>query len=292
MNNFVKGLLYFFIICLIIYFISLGFSFYYSKNIEILRDAKIGLIEIEGIILSSRYVIKQLKKFKKLDSVKAIVIRIDSPGGGVAPAQEIYSEILRFKKETGKKVVVSFGNIAASGGYYIACAANKIVSNPGTITGSFGVILKIPNFQELFQKIGYEEQIIKSGELKDIGSISRKLTKNEKFILEEMVIDVYEQFIEAISQSRNIDIETIKKIADGRIFSGRKGKELNLIDELGTLEDAIKLAAELAEISGEPKIVKIKKDQSFFEYFKDFISERLPIDPFNWSPLKLQYMPF
>ena len=184
------------------------------------------------------------------------------------------------------------GNIAASGGYYVACTADKIVSNPGTITGSIAVIMRIPNLRGLFKKIGYEEQVVKSGRLKDIGSFSRPMTTEERTVLEDMIRDVHEQFIEAISKARDIELESIRELADGRVFSGRQAKELNLVDKLGTYEDAVDLAGKLAGISGKPKVVTVKKERSLFELFKDFIEQRSYLNPFDRSPVKLQYLFF
>ncbi|MBN2373024.1 signal peptide peptidase SppA [bacterium] len=288
----IKGIIYFTITILLVYLITLVFSLYFGNRIITGKEGKIGLINVEGVIISSKSFIKQLERFSDDDSVKAIVIRIDSGGGGVAPSQEMYEAVINFKKETKKKVVVSFGNIAASGGYYVACAADKIVSNPGTITGSISVIMRIPNLQSLFKKLGYEEQIVKSGKFKDIGSISRAMTKEERAILEDMMLDVHEQFIEAISRSRNIDLEYIREIADGRIFSGRQAKELNLVDNLGTMEDAIDLAGKLAGISGKPKVLSEKKKLSFFEFAKDFFEQSSYLNPFGSEPIKLQYRLF
>lgn len=292
MYRLVKTFLCLAIIISIVYLISVGFSVYFGKKSTNYKGGKIGLINVEGVIVSSKSFIKQLKRFAKDDSIKAIVIRIDSGGGGVVPSQEMYEEVLKFKQETKKKVVVSLGNIAASGGYYVACTADKIVSNPGTITGSIAVIMRIPNLRGLFKKIGYEEQVVKSGRLKDIGSFSRPMTTEERTVLEDMIMDVHEQFIEAISKTRDIELESIRKLADGRVFSGRQAKELNLVDKLGTYEDAVDLAAKLAGISGKPKVVSIKKERSLFELFKDFIEQRSYLNPFNSSPVKLQYLFF
>jgi protease-4 len=267
-------------------------SVFFGLSIRGPKKKKIGLIKIEGIIVSSNSFINQLNEVKDNDAIAAVVLRIDSPGGGVAPSQEIYMEILKFKEKTKKKVIASLANIGASGGYYIACAADKIIANPGTLTGSIGAIVKLPNLKDLFEKIGYEEQIIKSGKFKDIGSSSRKLTNEEKELFQELVDDIHQQFIESVAKSRDIRIENIKKIADGRVFTGRQAMEFNLIDSLGTIEDAFDLAAELSGISGKPKIIKLKKEPSMFEIFRDFIEKKLDLNPFNWSPIRLQYIIF
>ncbi|MEJ2699696.1 MAG: signal peptide peptidase SppA, partial [Desulfuromonadales bacterium] len=197
--------------------------------------------------------IEQLLRFRKDDSVKAIVLRVDSPGGGVGPSQEIYEEVQKTVKI--KPVVVSMGSIAASGGYYIASPANRIFSNPGTITGSIGVILEFTNFQELLQKIGLKSQIIKSGKHKDIGSPVRPMTEGDRKILQSLIDDVHQQFIAAVAKGRKLDLEKVRALADGRIFSGRQALAVGLVDQLGDLQDAVKAAAELGGIHGEPRLV-------------------------------------
>jgi len=287
-----KGVLYVAVAILTIYLSTILISLIFGLSISGSKGGKIGLIKVEGVIVSSRSFIEQIKRVKDNDSLKALLIRIDSPGGAVTPSQEIYSEIKKFQEETKRKVVVSMANTAASGGYYIACPADRIMANPGTITGSIGVITILPNLKGLFEKVGYEEMVIKSGKYKDIGSSSREMTKEEKEILQNMVDDIHEQFIDAVSESREIEKEKVKEIADGRIFTGRQAREINLIDDLGTLEDAIMLAAELAGIPGKPKVVSLKKERSLFETFKDFLSQTFAANPFNWSPIKLQYILF
>jgi len=287
-----KGILYLAVAILTVYLSTILISLIFGLSISGSKGGKIGLIKVEGVIVSSSSFIDQIKRMKDNDSLKALLIRIDSPGGAVTPSQEIYSEIKKFKEETKRKVVVSMANTAASGGYYIACPADRIMANPGTITGSIGVITRLPNLKGLFEKVGYEEMVIKSGKYKDIGSSSREMTNEEKEILQDMVDDIHDQFIDAVSESRKIEKEKIKKIADGRIFTGRQAREINLIDDLGTFEDAIMLAAELAGIPGKPKVVTLRKDRSLFETFKDFLSQIFAANPFNWSPIKLQYILF
>lgn len=287
-----KGILYIAVAILTVYLSTILISLIFGLSISGSKGEKIGLIKVEGIIVSSGTFIDQIKRVKDNDSLKALLIRIDSPGGAVTPAQEIYSEIKKFKEETKRKVVVSMANTAASGGYYIACPADRIMANPGTITGSIGVITRMANLKGLFEKVGYEEMVIKSGKYKDIGSSSREMTNEEKEILQDMVDDIHDQFIDAVSESRRIEKEKVQEIADGRIFTGRQAREINLIDDLGTFEDAIMLAAELAGIPGKPKVVTLRKERSLFETFKDFLSQTFTANPFNWSPIKLQYILF
>lgn len=214
---------------------------------------KIGVIEVTGVIAVSKDIIDQLIDFRDDNGVKAIVLRIDSPGGGVGPSQEIYAEVR--KAVAVKPVVVSMGAVAASGGYYIAAPARRILANPGSLTGSIGVIMEFTNFQELLQKIGLRSDVIKSGEHKDIGSPIRPMTDSDRKILQAMIDDVHAQFIDAVAEGRKMEPETVRSLADGRIFTGRQALTAGLVDELGNLQDAIDVAAELAGIEGEPKVV-------------------------------------
>jgi protease-4 len=247
---------------------------------------KVALVRVEGIILDSRNVIDELKTYAKDSSVKAIVVRVNSPGGAVAPAQEIFKELNRLKGE--KKIVVSMGSVAASGGYYIACPADSIVANPGTLTGSIGVIMEIPNFAGLMKKIGVETQIVKSGKHKDIASTFKSMTPEERKILQSLLDDVHSQFIEAVSVSRGIEYGEIKKLADGRVFTGKKAKELGLVDVLGNLQDAIKLAGELSGIEGEPHVVTKKRRFSFWDLIGGDFPEELIRKGF--PSIKLKYL--
>ncbi len=220
---------------------------------------KIGVIPIEGPISNAQPVISQLVRFTKDRSIKAIILRINSPGGGVGPSQEIYREVIKTRRR--KRVVASMGAVAASGGYYIAAAANKIVANPGTITGSIGVIMEFVRMEELLNKIGISFEVLKSGEFKDIGSPHRKLTKREKKLLQDLIMDIQDQFVNAVAKGRNLPLEKIKKIADGRIFSGAQAKELGLVDKLGNFRDAVEVAKDLAHIKGEPSLVYPSKQK-------------------------------
>ena len=251
------------------------------------RD-KLALVRIEGVITESEDIVRQIKKYREDSSIKGIVLRIDSPGGAVGPSQEIYREVL--KTTEGKKVVASMGGLAASGGYYIACAANKVFANPGTITGSIGVIMAFSNFEELMKKLGLKTTVIKSGKFKDAGSPVRELTEEEKKILQSVSDDIHGQFIEAVANGRNLKIELVKELADGRIFSGRQAKESGLIDELGTLEDAISYATKLAGIKDKAKIVQERKEKNLLlRLFKEDFSSLIP-SPLNTKFLGAQYI--
>lgn len=262
-----KILIFFLIVIVLLVLLSLMLTFTHKVPI----GEKVALIRVEGVILDSKDVIDELNTYAKDSSVKAVVLRVNSPGGAVAPAQEIYKEIIKLKK-MNKKVVVSMGSVAASGGYYIACPADKIVANPGTLTGSIGVIMEIPNIEGLMKKIGVETQIIKSGKHKDIASVFKSMTDEERKILQSVLDDVHDQFIRAVAESRGMEYGYIKKLADGRIFTGKKAKEWGLVDTLGNLDDAIKLAGKLSGIKGEPRVVTKKEKFSLW----DLIGGELP----------------
>ncbi|NVL90594.1 MAG: signal peptide peptidase SppA [Desulfobacterales bacterium] len=238
--------------------ISLAALFFLGKEDSAFEfGEKVGVVEIKGLIADSKPIVSQLKRFRKNKDIKAIVLRINSPGGGVGPSQEIYAEV---KKTAGlKKVVASMGSIAASGGYYVAAAADHIMANPGTITGSIGVVMEFANIEELFKKIGISSVVIKSGDYKDTGSPLRKMTSEERLLLESFVGNVHQQFVTAVAEGRKVSEETIREIADGRILSGQQARKLGLLDSLGNMEDAIALAAELGGIKGEPTVVYAEK---------------------------------
>ncbi len=208
---------------------------------------RVAILKISGVIVNPIPVVKKIEKLRKDKSVKALVIRIDSPGGSVGASQEIYRAIERFK-ESGKPVVVSMGNIAASGGYYISAPADYIFANPGTITGSIGVIIQHIAYRELMEKIGIKATAIKTGKFKDTLNPFRELTEEEKQYLKETINDAYEQFLRAILKYRKhkISEEKLRQVADGRVFTGETARELGLVDELGGLHDAIEKAKELA----------------------------------------------
>jgi protease-4 len=224
---------------------------------------KIAIVEIRGVIAQSSGVIDEIHQYLEDDGVKAIILRIDSPGGGVGPSQEIHREILKVKGK--KKIVTSMGSVAASGGYYIACASDLIVANPGTITGSIGVLMEFTNIEELFRKIGIKGVVLKSGEHKDIGSPFREMTPEEKRIIQEVIDNVHQQFIKAVAEGRKLDRSKVTEIADGRILTGEQAKQLGLVDQIGNLDDAIDATAKLVGIEGKPDILYPKKKFSIWE---------------------------
>ncbi len=252
---------------------------------------KIAVVPIRGLITDSREVVEQIKKHRKDPLVKAIILRIESPGGGTAASQEIYREVVRTAAR--KKVVASMGNVAASGGYYVALGANRIVANPATLTGSIGVIMELSNIQGLLKKIGISREAVKSGPSKDIGSPVREITPEERKLLEGVIHNVHRQFVEAVVKSRGLDQEAVEKIADGRILTGQQAKELGLVDELGGFEDAVELAKKMVGLTGEVKVIYPEKRRfSFwdllFEKVADGFSTALPpvhpSTPLLWVP--------
>ena len=224
---------------------------------------KVAVIDITGIITKSDATIKLIHTYRDDPSIKAIVIRIDTPGGSVAPVQEIYSELQKIEKP----IVASMGGTAASGGYYVACAADTIMANPGTLTGSIGVIMQFTRMKGLYDKIGLEHQVIKSGEFKATGSPFRRLTEEEQSVLQATVDNVYNQFVDTIFEARQslLSRSEIAELADGRIFSGQQALDRKLLDRLGNLPEAIELAGELADIDGKPKVVRKEKKPSLLE---------------------------
>lgn len=264
-----------------IFFIILGslifISFIATLMESRLSSGKVAVVTVKGVIVDSRSTVEEIKHYRKNPTVKAIVLRVESPGGAVVPSQEIYEEIKRTVKV--KPVVVSMGTVAASGGYYISCIATKIIANPGTLTGSIGVLIEIPNIKGLLDKIGIKSEVVKSGRYKDITSPLKPLQSDEKEVLQKLIDDVHGQFIHAVSEGRKMPVEEVKKIADGRVFTGLKAKELGLVDEIGDLDYAIKVAADLAKIKGEPEIIYKKKsilDELLKGDFESLVRKILP----------------
>jgi protease-4 len=213
---------------------------------------RVGIVEVTGVITASDDIVDALRGFERTPSVKAVVVRVDSPGGGVAASQEIYHAILELRAK--KPVIASLGGVAASGGYYVASACDAIVSNPGTLTGSIGVIMEMGNVQELLQKIGVQAEVLKAGTFKDMGSPVRPLTDAERVIFQQMIDSVHTQFIAAVADGRKMDEAKVRALADGRIYSGEQAHALGLVDSLGGLQDAITMAAERGGIVGEPNV--------------------------------------
>lgn len=251
---------------------------------------RIALVKIEGVILDSSDTIEELRHYDKSSGIKAIILRIDSPGGGVVPSQEIYEEVKKIREEGQKKVVVSMGTVAASGGYYIASASNRIVANPGTMTGSIGVIMELANVEGLFKKIGVESVVIKSGRNKDIGSPFRKMKPEERAILQRLMDDVHDQFIQAVAEGRGLEEGKVRKLADGSVFTGRQARALGLVDDIGDLQDTIQITADLVGIKGEPRIVETQKRGSLLDLLRDQFLGKLPSMQLPHAGISLKYL--
>ena len=252
---------------------------------------KIGVIVIEGVISSelTERTVRQLTKYGDDTSIKAIILRIDSPGGGVASSQEIYEEIRRVRSG-GKLVVASMGSVAASGGYYIACVTDRIFANAGTVTGSIGVIVQLANASELLHRVGIESTVITSGPFKDSGNPTRTLRPEERLVFQALVDDVYQQFIEAVAQGRNLPLDEVRQVADGRIYTGRQAKDLGLIDELGSLHDAITYTSSTIGTVGKPKLVQEGKERLWWlRFFFESLTGALMWPPFSKVEAVLQY---
>jgi protease-4 len=233
-----------------------------------------GIVEIYGVIESSENVMQQLRSYVKDEMVQGILVRIDSGGGVVGPIQEIYAELR--KAAEVKPVVASLGSTAASGGYYIAAACDEIVANPGTLTGSIGVIMDFVSLEGAFDKLGIKSEVIVSGRNKAAGHYSAALTDEQRQMLESTVMDVHEQFVEAVAQGRNMKKEQVAEWAEGRIFSGRQALATGLVDRLGTFYDAVDLLKERLEISEEVNLIRPKlTHESLFDFFLDELTGRL-----------------
>jgi len=249
---------------------------------------KVGVVEITGVITSANDILENLHDFREDTAIKAIVLRIDSPGGSVAPSQEIHDAV----KKTAelKPVIISMGSVAASGGYYIAVAGQQIVANPGTMTGSIGVIMEFANYEELLKKIGWQNIVVKSGRFKDIGSPNRPMSDADRQLLQTMIDDVQSQFVSAVAQGRHLSLEKVKEVADGRIMTGRQALAAGLVDKLGGLETAIDLAAELAGID-DPKVVyPLAPPPKLIDYFMEGAADRLFKIMQQQSELKLNFL--
>ncbi len=233
----------------------------------------IGVVEIRGTISSSDTIVAWIRKLRKDSRVKGILLRINSPGGAVGPTQEILSAL----KRTKKPIVASFSSVAASGGYYVALAADRIVSNPGTVTGSIGVIAEFPIVNDLLKKLGIQFEVIKTGRYKDSGSPFRKMEQDERQLLQNILLDIYNQFVNEVSKSRGLPVDSVKKLADGRVFSGKMAYQAGLVDTLGSFEDAVDILKKLAKIKGEPRLLyrKVRKRFSIVDLLIDRLENKL-----------------
>ena len=258
-------------------------------DLDFSTQDRVALIRIEGVILDAQATISELKHYSDNPLVKAIVLRIDSPGGGDVPSQEIHDAVKRVKNKSNKAIIASMGTVAASGGYYIAAATDRIIANPGSLTGSIGVIMEMANFEGLMKKVGVEGVVIKSGRFKDVGSPLRKMSDEERKLLQSVMDDVHQQFIQAVADGRSLEVSEVEPLADGRIYTGRQAKEARLIDELGDLDDAIHIAADIAGMEGEPKVVEPRKRFSFRDIIESRWSSVFPKLEFD-TGVKLKYL--
>lgn len=231
---------------------------------------RVAVVEIEGIIVDGTAAVRELREHADNPAIKAVVLRVNSPGGVVAPTQEIFAAIQRARK-AGKPVVATLGAVAASGGYYVAAAADRIYANPGTLTGSIGVIMQMANLEGLLKKVGVEYVVVKAGAYKDVGNFSRTMSPEERKMLQALLDDVYSQFVDAVAEGRGLERKEVLAFAEGRIYSGQQALALKMVDELGGFEDAVEAAGKLANISGRPKLVYPRKKFSF----KDLLESRL-----------------
>src|SRR6266487_513247 len=247
---------------------------------------RIQVVDVDGELVESRPILDQLKRYEDSNSVKAILLNIDSPGGGVAVSQEIYAEIKRLRQKKSKTVVAYLGSTGASGAYYVACAANKIVANPGTIVGSIGVIAEWVNYADLMEWAKLKSIVFKTGEFKDTGSGTRALTENEKKYFQGLIDDMYVQFVEAVASGRKLDLQEVRSLADGRVFTGREAKSRKLIDDVGDFQDAVDLTAKLAGISGKPRLIRLNRQR--VTLFDVLTSDLSRLAPFNGQSMKSQ----
>ncbi len=255
-------------------------------------SGEIALVRIQGMLMDSQNIVRQLSNYRHNPNVRGIVLRIDSPGGAVAPAQEIYNEIMKLKADH-KTVYASMGTVAASGGYYIACAANYVLANPGTLTGSIAAVMVFSNIEELSNKIGLKPVIIKSGKYKDVGSPLRAMKPEEQKLLQNVVNDVHQQFVQAVAKGRGLSVSEVNEIADGRIMTGQQALKLKLIDEIGGLEKTLELLAKKIGVEGRPRVIEEKEKTPFFDWLlQSSLSSRLIETLMPASLPRLQYIWF
>ena len=282
-----KGFFLAIVVIFLIFFIfiaGIGTALIFSGNGAFSSGDKVAVLRVHDIILDSGAYLESIESISNNDDIKAVVIRIDSPGGAVGPSQEIYSEL----KELGKDIpiVASIGDVGASGGYYIACAAEKIYANPGAITGSIGVIAQFASYEKLLEWAKIDVEVIKSGKYKDVGSAVRKMNPEDREYLQDLIDNVYMQFKSAVAESRDLDSKEIDKVADGKIFTGEQALDLKLIDELGTINDAVDMAADLGGIDGKPSIENFPKKQFSLQ---EFLNSKIDTTILTGIPTKTRF---
>jgi protease IV len=239
--------------------------------------SKIGVVDLEGVIISPKEVVEQLKKFGDDDSIKAIVIHVNSSGGGVAASEEIYREVKRIRDEKKKYIVASIETVGASGAYYVSSATNKIYADSGSVVGSIGVIAEWVNYGELLKWAKLKQETLKVGEFKDTGDPSREMTPAERAYMQSLIDNMYGQFVQAVADGRHAKVEDIKAIADGRVWTGEQALSMHLIDQVADFQDAVKDTAKAVKITGEPVLVHPEKDRkTLFDLLFGDISQWLP----------------
>ncbi len=249
---------------------------------------RIGVVEVQGFIADPRPTVEALREFRKDEGVKAVIVRVESPGGVIAPSQEIHDEVRRTAAE--KPVVVSMGTVAASGGYYISVPATRILANPGTVTGSIGVIIQFREVHALFDKLGLRTRVVKSGPLKDSGSPFREMTDEERRVFQDLIDDLFGQFVDAVAEGRGLSAEEVRTLADGRVYSGSQALELGLVDRLGGFWEAVDEAAELASVEGEPRLeYRRRKPRGLLRWVLGDDGDALaPLEAFGAAPLRYE----
>ena len=276
------------------------FAFFFAASVMggLMQDrwkasnSEIAMVHVNGMLMDSTAIVRQLSKYRRDPKIKAIIVRIDSPGGAVAPAQEIYDEINKIK-DANKIVYASLGSVAASGGYYIACAANYVVANPGTLTGSIGAIMAFNNVEELAKKIGIRPAVIKSGAFKDSGSPLRSMQPEELKLLQNVVDDVHQQFVQAVSLGRNLPEDEVKLFADGRVMTGKQAFEFKLVDEFGGLEKTKEILGKKIGIVGYPSVIEEKEDVPFMDWLMQTVVSKELTQVFSPAPApRLKYLWF
>ena len=263
-----------------------------SDGAEFGFSDRIQVVDIEGELFESRSILDQLKRYEDSSSVRAILLNIDSPGGGVGVSQELYSEIKRLRSSKDKTIVAYVSSTGASGAYYVACAADKIIANPGTIIGSIGVIAEWVNYADLLEWAKLKDVVFKTGEFKDTGSPTRALTEKERAYFQGLIDDMYVQFVEAVASGRKLELDQVRSLADGRVFTGRDARERKLIDEIGNFQDAVDLTAKLAGISGKPRLIRRSRQRvTLLDVLTTDLSRFVPFNGRTMtSQIRFQYL--
>jgi protease IV len=279
-------------VLLVIALAAVALTFSGDESSDFAFSDRIQVVDIDGELVQSKPIIDQLKRYEDSNSVKAILLNVDSPGGGVAVSQEIYAEIKRLREKKGKIFVAYMSSTGASGAYYVSCAANKIIANPGTIVGSIGVIAEWVNYADLLEWAKVKNIVFKTGEFKDTGSATRPITDNERKYFQGLIDDMYVQFVEAVASGRKLDLQDVRAMADGRVFTGRDAKERKLIDETGNFQDAVDLTAKLAGISGKPRLIRPSRQRvTLLDVLTTDLSRLVPFNGQSMkSQIKFQYL--